>query len=77
MNAPEDINRWLPDVQPRALPPAFLDALRDRFGDRVGLHKMDFLTAETGHGAVDMMCTLKRSLDPKNILNPGKTVRVD
>jgi len=43
----------------------------------VGLHKMDFLTAETGQGAVDMMRTLKRALDPKNILNPGKIVRVD
>ena len=43
----------------------------------VGLHKMDFLSAETGHGAVDVMRTLKRALDPKNILNPGKIVRVD
>ena len=38
----------------------------------VGLHKMDFLVTETGAGAVDMMRTLKRALDPKNILNPGK-----
>ena len=38
----------------------------------VGLHKMDFLVAEAGSGAVDMMRTLKRALDPKNILNPGK-----
>ena len=38
----------------------------------VGLHKMDFLVTEAGSGAVDMMRTLKRALDPKNILNPGK-----
>ena len=38
----------------------------------VGLHKMEFLTRETGAGAVDMMRTLKRALDPDNILNPGK-----
>lgn len=38
----------------------------------VGLHKMDFLRDEAGDGAVDMMRTLKRALDPHNILNPGK-----
>jgi D-lactate dehydrogenase (cytochrome) len=38
----------------------------------VGLHKMDFLVSETGAGAVDMMRTIKRALDPQNILNPGK-----
>ena len=38
----------------------------------VGLHKMDFLVTETGAGAVDMMRSIKRALDPKNIMNPGK-----
>ncbi|WBY00007.1 FAD-linked oxidase C-terminal domain-containing protein [Ramlibacter tataouinensis] len=38
----------------------------------VGLHKMGFLVDEAGDGAVDMMRTIKRALDPKNILNPGK-----
>ena len=38
----------------------------------IGLHKMDFLLTETGHGAVDMMRTIKQALDPHNILNPGK-----
>jgi D-lactate dehydrogenase (cytochrome) len=38
----------------------------------VGLHKMDFLVTEAGAGAVEMMRTIKRALDPHNILNPGK-----
>ncbi|MNV01836.1 putative FAD-linked oxidoreductase [compost metagenome] len=38
----------------------------------VGIHKMGFLLDETGTGAVDMMRAIKRALDPKNILNPGK-----
>jgi D-lactate dehydrogenase (cytochrome) len=38
----------------------------------VGLHKMDFLVTEAGDGAVAMMRTIKRALDPKNIMNPGK-----
>ena len=38
----------------------------------IGLHKQGFLVDETGAGTVAMMRTLKRALDPKNILNPGK-----
>ncbi|CAN1497197.1 GlcD FAD/FMN-containing dehydrogenases [Burkholderiaceae bacterium] len=38
----------------------------------IGLHKIDFLVTETGAGAVDMMRTIKRALDPHNIMNPGK-----
>ncbi len=38
----------------------------------VGLHKMGFLVTEAGDGAVEMMRTIKRALDPKNIMNPGK-----
>src|SRR5690349_14585786 len=42
----------------------------------VGLHKMGFLVDEAGVGAVDMMRTIKRALDPKNIMNPGKIFAV-
>lgn len=38
----------------------------------VGLHKMAFLREEAGDGALEMMRTIKRALDPDNILNPGK-----
>jgi len=38
----------------------------------VGLHKMDFLIAEHGNDAIDLMRSIKQALDPKHILNPGK-----
>lgn len=38
----------------------------------IGLHKQAFLVDEAGVGAVELMKTLKRALDPKNIMNPGK-----
>jgi D-lactate dehydrogenase (cytochrome) len=38
----------------------------------IGLHKMDFLVNEAGAPAVAMMRTIKRALDPHNIMNPGK-----
>ncbi len=38
----------------------------------MGLHKMNFLVTEAGDGAVEMMRTIKRALDPDNIMNPGK-----
>ena len=39
----------------------------------IGVHKLDALVAEHGD-AVALMQTIKRALDPQNILNPGKTV---
>ena len=42
----------------------------------IGLHKMGYLVDEAGTGAVEMMKTIKRSLDPKNIMNPGKVLRM-
>jgi D-lactate dehydrogenase (cytochrome) len=41
----------------------------------VGYGKMDFLIAEHGE-AISVMRTLKKALDPDNIMNPGKIVRV-
>ncbi len=38
----------------------------------IGLHKMGFLVDEAGAGAVELMRSVKRALDPKNIMNPGK-----
>ena len=38
----------------------------------VGLHKMGFLVEEAGEDAIGLMRTIKRALDPKNIMNPGK-----
>ncbi len=42
----------------------------------VGLHKMPFLEEEHGEDALDLMRRIKRALDPDDILNPGKIVRV-
>ena len=42
----------------------------------IGLHKMGYLVEEAGAGAVDMMRSIKRALDPKNIMNPGKVFTV-
>ncbi len=41
----------------------------------VGYGKMDFLIAEHGE-AISVMRTIKRALDPNNLLNPGKILRV-
>jgi D-lactate dehydrogenase (cytochrome) len=41
----------------------------------IGIGKLDFLDSEHG-GAVEVMRMIKRTLDPHNILNPGKVVRL-
>ncbi|WP_295640598.1 FAD-linked oxidase C-terminal domain-containing protein [uncultured Methylibium sp.] len=38
----------------------------------IGLHKMGFLLDEAGAGGVALMREIKRALDPRNIMNPGK-----
>jgi D-lactate dehydrogenase (cytochrome) len=40
----------------------------------VGLHKMEFMLAEHGRDALDLMAGLKQAFDPNNILNPGKII---
>ncbi len=42
----------------------------------VGQGKMKYLEAEHGRAALDLMVAIKRALDPKGILNPGKIVAV-
>lgn len=41
-----------------------------------GLHKMPYLEEEHGVATVDVMRRIKRALDPRNILNPGKVVHL-
>jgi D-lactate dehydrogenase (cytochrome) len=40
----------------------------------IGQKKMKYMEAEHGPEALDLMRTLKRSLDPQNIMNPGKMI---
>ena len=42
----------------------------------VGQGKMKYLADEYGEATLEMMRAIKRSLDPRNIMNPGKIVRV-
>ncbi len=42
----------------------------------IGVHKLDALVAEHGE-AVELMRSIKRALDPRNIMNPGKTVPME
>jgi D-lactate dehydrogenase (cytochrome) len=38
----------------------------------IGSGKIDALVSETGASAVQVMRSIKQTLDPNNILNPGK-----
>lgn len=40
----------------------------------VGLHKMEFMLAEHGQDALDLMRSMKQAFDPNDILNPGKII---
>jgi D-lactate dehydrogenase (cytochrome) len=76
---PEDPEQW-----------ALAESLNDRLVARairlagtctgehgVGLHKQGYLLDQAGEGAVEMMRAIKRTLDPDNILNPGKIFSFD
>jgi D-lactate dehydrogenase (cytochrome) len=41
----------------------------------IGSGKIDALVAETGAAAVGIMKSIKQSLDPNDILNPGKVFK--
>lgn len=43
----------------------------------VGIGKKEYLVPELGEGSVELMRTIKRALDPNNILNPGKIFDLD
>jgi hypothetical protein len=38
----------------------------------VGVGKRRYLEHELGKGTVDLMRTIKKALDPNNMMNPGK-----
>lgn len=38
----------------------------------VGIGKREYLYNELGEGTVELMKTIKRSIDPLNLFNPGK-----
>jgi D-lactate dehydrogenase (cytochrome) len=42
----------------------------------IGQGKMGYMAAEHGEGALDVMRAIKRTLDPDNIMNPGKIVAI-
>ena len=42
----------------------------------IGSGKIDALIEETGSAAVEMMRQIKKTLDPNNILNPGKVLKI-
>ena len=43
----------------------------------IGIEKKDWLPISRSAAEIELMKTLKRTLDPENILNPGKVVSID
>jgi D-lactate dehydrogenase (cytochrome) len=43
----------------------------------IGLGKIEALVEEAGENAVATMIAIKNSLDPFNLLNPGKILRIN
>jgi D-lactate dehydrogenase (cytochrome) len=42
----------------------------------VGVGKMEYLADEHGSGAIEVMKSIKRALDPDNLMNPGKMLQL-
>jgi D-lactate dehydrogenase (cytochrome) len=40
----------------------------------IGIGKLDFMQAQLGH-AWNVMGSIKKALDPSNIMNPGKVIK--
>ena len=38
----------------------------------IGVGKKDYLVDELGEGTVELMRTIKKAIDPLNLMNPGK-----
>jgi D-lactate dehydrogenase (cytochrome) len=51
---------------------AFLNMSSGTGEHGVGIGKKQYLYEELGEGTVELMKTIKRTLDPDNIMNPGK-----
>ena len=50
-----------------------IDLLSPGTGEHgVGMGKREYLYEELGEGTVEIMKTIKRTLDPLNLFNPGK-----
>jgi D-lactate dehydrogenase (cytochrome) len=43
----------------------------------VGVGKKAYLRAELGDGTVDLMALIKTTVDPHNLMNPGKVVDIN
>lgn len=43
----------------------------------IGVGKKEYLQAEVGENMIDLMRLIKTTVDPENILNPGKMIDVD
>ena len=42
----------------------------------VGIGKVKYMGQELGQGSLDVMKSIKKTLDPHNIMNPGKVLPV-
>lgn len=43
----------------------------------IGIGKMKLLQEEVGQDTMEVMRSIKKALDPKNLLNPGKVLNYD